>query len=143
MRLFVLLPILLLNQSAYATTSADGFSAYCTGNLDGTGQCVNQENDRRYTCVIIPGQVINCKSNSGKPFQCVWINGVQSNQAEFWCDPAVEAMLADEFKPNAFQVRSPDPLMQKQQEMMTNQGDSFVDPIRSDLGDPFKSNSGP
>lgn len=81
---------------AGAVDAVDGFVAACTGNLDGTGQCVNQETGSRYTCLIIPGQVIDCKSRSSRAFQCVWISGVQANYAEFWCDPEVDALLRNE-----------------------------------------------
>jgi hypothetical protein len=76
--------------------SVDGFVTSCTGNLDGTGQCVNQETGQRFVCVIIPGQVIDCKSPKAKQFQCVWISGTQANYAEFWCDAQVDALLRNE-----------------------------------------------
>jgi len=82
--------------SAQGSDAVDGFVAACTGNLDGTGLCVNQESGLRYTCIIIPGQVIDCKSKASQAFQCVWISGVQANYAEFWCDPQVDALLRNE-----------------------------------------------
>ena len=142
---WLLLPLLALGpdmlalQHARANGASDGFTAYCTGNLDGTGQCVNQENAQRYTCLIIPGQVIDCKSKAGTPFQCVWISGVQSNQAEFWCDPTVDALLATELKTNVFHQKPQDQLMLKQQPLLEDApGDSFGEVIGPDLGDPFK-----
>jgi hypothetical protein len=80
----------------------DGFAASCTGNLDGTGQCVNQETNQRFTCTIIPGQVIDCRSRSGRSFQCVWFSGVQANYAEFWCDSQVDALLRNEISSQQF-----------------------------------------
>lgn len=82
----------------------DGFVASCTGNLDGTGQCINQETGQRFTCVVIPGQVIDCKSRLSNPFQCVWISGVQANYADFWCDPQVDALLRSEISAKQFDV---------------------------------------
>ena len=76
--------------------SVDGFVASCTGNLDGTGECINGETGTRYACLIIPGQVIDCKTRTSRSFQCVWISGAQANYAEFWCDPQVDAMLRNE-----------------------------------------------
>jgi hypothetical protein len=87
----------LLSQSvASLAGTVDGFVASCTGNLDGTGECVNAETGGKYSCLIIPGQVIDCKSRSSRSFQCVWISGAQANYAEFWCDPQVDAMLQNE-----------------------------------------------
>ena len=76
--------------------AVDGFVASCTGNLDGTGQCINQETGQRFTCTIIPGQVIDCKSPKAMSFQCVWVSGVQANYADFWCDQQVDALLRNE-----------------------------------------------
>ena len=130
-------------QPLAANGASDGFTAYCTGNLDGTGQCVNQENSQRYTCLIIPGQVIDCKSKGGKPFQCVWVNSVQANQAGFWCDPSVDSMLANELSSNALRQRYNDPLLQKPQDQIDSQNNAFGDVIGPDLGDPFKQPSSP
>lgn len=69
----------------------DGFFAYCTSNLDGTGDCVNQEDGRAMDCIIVPGQIIQCNAAASKSFQCVWVSGVTANQAQFWCDPSAEA----------------------------------------------------
>jgi hypothetical protein len=80
----------------------DGFVASCTGNFDGTGLCVNSETKQRFTCLIIPGQVIDCKLPSARSFQCVWVSGVQANYAEFWCDPQVDLMMRSEISSRQF-----------------------------------------
>lgn len=80
----------------------DGFIASCTGSLDGTGQCVNSETSQAFTCTIIPGQVIDCKSRLARSFQCVWISGVQAGFAEFWCDSRVDDMLRSEISSHQF-----------------------------------------
>jgi len=129
--------------AAGALEAVDGFVASCTGNLDGTGQCVNQETSSRYTCLIIPGQVIDCKSRRSRSFQCVWISGIQANQAEFWCDPQVDAMLRDEISGNILQQQfqptapstSSDPLRSHQNDQEVNT-DSFSSPIKSTWPDP-------
>ncbi len=123
--------------AALSADALDGFTSYCTGNLDGTGYCFNQETNQRYTCIIIPGQVIDCKSKGGKPFQCVWISSVQSNQAEFWCDPSVDAMLSAEVSGSAFRQQGLDPLQQRPQDPSEFQSDAFHNAIPSDLGSPF------
>jgi hypothetical protein len=74
----------------------DGFNVYCTSNHDGTGVCTNMETSRNLQCIIIPGQVIDCKSRSGKSFQCVLFSQYTPNQAEFFCDPSVDRMLGQE-----------------------------------------------
>lgn len=74
----------------------DGFNVYCTGNRDGTGLCVNRESSEPLDCIIIPGQVIDCKTGSGKSFQCVLFQQYTLNQAEFACDPDVERMISEE-----------------------------------------------
>jgi len=129
--------ILAALHSPWALATPDGFTAYCTGNLDGTGDCLNQETNQRYTCLVIPGQVIDCKSKGGIPFQCVWTSGVQSNQAEFWCDPSVDAMLANEISSNAFRERSTDSLMQRTSKPAELRQDVFGDVVPSDFGNPF------
>jgi hypothetical protein len=70
----------------------DGFFAYCTSNNDGTGECVNEEDGRKITCLIVPGQIISCPAAS-RSLECVWISGITANQAQFWCDPEDEAAL--------------------------------------------------
>lgn len=71
----------------------DGFYAYCTSNLDGTGECTNEEDGRKFQCIIVPGQIISCPTMTSKSMECVWISGVTANQAQFWCDPEDEAAL--------------------------------------------------
>ena len=88
---------LLLSFMPYICQSeeADGFTAQCVGSNDGTGVCENLENKQMFECVIIQGQLIECKTASKKQFQCVYISGVQSSQAEFWCDSKVDALLRE------------------------------------------------
>lgn len=127
-----------------AAVTVDGFVASCTGNNDGTGQCVNLETSQRFSCLIVPGQVIDCKSRTGRSFQCVWISGVQANQADFWCDPQVDALLRDEISSNQLQeqfqpVGTPpagDPLDSNQRDRVNP--DSLTSPIQPVLLDPVK-----
>ena len=76
----------------------DGFNAYCTSNMDGTGACFNDETSKKMSCLIVPGQIIDCKTRKGKTFQCVWTSNITANQAQFWCDPSAESILNDDFK---------------------------------------------
>lgn len=87
---------LLLPNQVHAQRVIDGFNVYCTSNLDGTGVCTNMETSRNLDCMIIPGQVIDCKSKSGKSFQCVIYSQYTTNQAEFYCDPSAERLLLQE-----------------------------------------------
>lgn len=132
---------------ALASDPIDGFVASCTGNNDSTGDCVNLETSQRFNCLIIPGQVIECKSRRSRPFQCVWVSGVQANQAQFWCDPQVDAMLRNEISgnilPQQFQPMAPstssDPLRSHQNDQEVNT-DSFSSPIKSTWPDPTQPN---
>ena len=73
--------------------SMDGFFAYCTSNLDTTGECTNEEDGRKFSCLLVPGQIISCPTNTSRSMECVWISGITANQAQFWCDSEDEAAL--------------------------------------------------
>ena len=94
--------LLLIRALPVHANKLDGFVANCTSNQDGTGLCVNQETKQSFTCLIIPGQVIDCSTASGKDFQCVAISGAIGNQAQFSCDPKVDQMLMGELTDKAF-----------------------------------------
>lgn len=124
-----------------ADDQVDGFVASCTSNMDGTGLCTNSENGKKYTCLIIPGQVIDCKSpRTGRSFQCVWVSGSQAYYAEFWCDRNVDIMLRNEISSNALKdplnVAHPVPLKNRLVDNLAEpdvNGDSFGDPIKQVL----------
>jgi hypothetical protein len=80
-------------QIAAKAKSMDGFFAYCISNLDTTGECTNEEDGRKFSCLIVPGQIISCPTNTSRSMECVWISGVTANQAQFWCDRDDEAAL--------------------------------------------------
>jgi hypothetical protein len=80
-------------QIAAGAKSMDGFFAYCTSNLDTTGECTNEEDARKFSCLIVPGQIISCPTNTSRSMECVWISGITANQAQFWCDRDDEAAL--------------------------------------------------
>ena len=74
----------------------DGFNAYCTSNKDYTGSCTNVENDKSYSCTLIPGSLIDCLSDSGSEFQCLFASQHTQGQATFYCDARTEEMLYQE-----------------------------------------------
>ena len=74
----------------------DGFNVYCTSNRDGTGACFNEETNKSLDCLIIPGQLIDCKTKRGRKYQCVLYNIITASQAEFSCTKETELMLQDE-----------------------------------------------
>lgn len=77
----------------------DGFFAYCTSNMDGTGVCVNEEDSSNFICLIVPGQIISCPASNSKSVECIWISNAVAFQAQFWCDPEDEAAIyGDEFQ---------------------------------------------
>jgi hypothetical protein len=97
-----------LIQSTSIAGTLDGFFMYCTSNLDGTGSCTNEEDNRPFSCLIVPGQIISCPSESKTgAVECVWISGITANQAQFWCDPEDEARMYGT-KPKQTQQQSPD-----------------------------------
>jgi hypothetical protein len=97
-----------LIHSASTAGTLDGFFMYCTSNLDGTGSCTNEEDNRPFSCLIVPGQIISCPSESATTaVECVWISGITANQAQFWCDPEDEAKMYGE-KSKQLQQESPD-----------------------------------
>ena len=82
------------NMTAKAAQPMDGFFAYCTSNLDGTGSCINEEDKREFTCVIVPGAIISCPAHqSNRTVDCVWTSDVYANQAQFWCDKESEEAM--------------------------------------------------
>jgi len=83
-----------LIHSASTAGTLDGFFMYCTSNLDGTGSCTNEEDNRPFSCLIVPGQIISCPSEStAAAVECVWISGITANQAQFWCNADAEAAM--------------------------------------------------
>ena len=86
------IPLLLSHHWASAKIM-DGFFAYCTSNHDGTGVCVNEEDGREISCLIVPGQIISCPTQSSRSVECVWISGITANQAQFWCNADAEAAM--------------------------------------------------
>ena len=86
------IPLMLSHHWASAKIM-DGFFAYCTSNLDGTGACVNEEDGREISCLIVPGQIISCPTRLSRSVECVWISGITANQAQFWCNADAEAAM--------------------------------------------------
>jgi hypothetical protein len=84
---------LISGQGACQARQMDGFFMYCISNNDGTGFCTNEEDQRNFACLIVPGQIITCPMNTSQSVECVWISGVSANQAQFWCDPEDEAAM--------------------------------------------------
>ena len=92
----VLLAGLTFNHGLHAI-ERDGFYAYCVSNLDGTGSCQNAEDNKHFTCLIVPGSIINCPKKSGiGSVDCVWISDIQANQAQFWCDKEDEMAMYED-----------------------------------------------
>ena len=65
--------------------SESEFNVYCTSNLDSTGVCVDESSKNSLDCIIIPGQIIECKDQSSKEYECVLIAQVTATQAQFSC----------------------------------------------------------
>ena len=89
------------NLQIYSQPLFDGFNAYCTSNKDYTGSCTNVENDTSYSCTLIPGSMIDCLTNSGYEFQCLFASQHTPGQATFFCDAQTEEMLYQEAQSGA------------------------------------------
>ena len=64
------------------------FTVYCTGNHDTTGTCLNISNSdevEEFDCIMVPGNIIDCKSDSDINVECILITAT-SSQAEFSCN---------------------------------------------------------
>ena len=64
------------------------FTVYCTGNHDTTGTCLNISNSEKieeFDCIMVPGNIIDCKSDSDINVECILI-AATSSQAEFSCN---------------------------------------------------------
>lgn len=83
---------LVLSSAPLHARDMDGFFAYCTSNHDNTGECINEEDGLKLSCLIVPGQIISCPVPSGSA-ECVWISSITANQAQFWCGPSDEAII--------------------------------------------------
>ena len=82
-----------LGSGCYQARQMDGFFMYCISNNDGTGSCTNEEDQKGFICLVVPGQIITCPASASQSVECVWISGVSANQAQFWCDPGDEAAM--------------------------------------------------
>lgn len=80
-------------QSTAEAGTMNGFFMYCTSNFDGTGACINEEDSRAFTCMIVPGQIITCPAKRLATVDCVWISSVSENQAQFWCETEDELAI--------------------------------------------------
>ena len=72
----------LLGVVAYSESE---FNVYCTSNLDSTGICVDESSKNLLNCIVIPGQIIECKDQSSNEYECVLIAQVTATQAQFSC----------------------------------------------------------
>ena len=88
-------------QRVQAQPTFDGFNAYCTSNKDFTGSCTNVENEKSYSCTLIPGSLIDCLTNSGHEFQCLFASQHTPGQATFFCDAQTEEILYQEAQAGA------------------------------------------
>ena len=60
-------------------------NVYCTSNLDSTGVCTDEKTQSSFDCIIIPGQIIECKDKDAIEYECVLISQVTPTQAQFSC----------------------------------------------------------
>ena len=90
--------ILILFAPAFNQISAqpdDAFTVYCTGNHDATGNCLkisNSDKPEEFECIMVPGNIIDCKNNSDANIECILITAT-SAQAEFSCSESMSKSL--------------------------------------------------
>ena len=73
----------------------DAFTVYCTGNHDATGSCLkisNSDKPEEFECIMVPGNIIDCKNNSDANIECILITAT-SAQAEFSCSESMSKSL--------------------------------------------------
>ena len=90
--------LLILSIQAFNQMSAqpdETFTVYCTGNHDTTGSCLkmsDSEKAEKFECIMVPGNIIDCKSNSDTNIECILIVAT-SAQAEFSCSESMTKSL--------------------------------------------------
>ena len=110
--------LLILSIQAFNQMSAqpdETFTVYCTGNHDTTGSCLkmsDSEKAEKFECIMVPGNIIDCKSNSDTNIECILI-AATSAQAEFSCSESMTKSL-------------------KAVETMTSQDTSYQDNLTGD-----------
>ena len=86
---FSILFVLAFNQ--ISAQPDDAFTVYCTGNHDATGSCLkisNSDKPEEFECIMVPGNIIDCKNNSDTNIECILI-AATSAQAEFSCSESM------------------------------------------------------
>ena len=69
---------------------SDTFRVYCTSNHDGTGACIAQATNEAMTCLLVPGQIVECQGTQEQPSQCILIGQISAQQAELSCQTSLE-----------------------------------------------------
>jgi hypothetical protein len=69
---------------------SDTTNIYCTSNQDGTGECINSDDNSIVDCTLIPGQVITCRDSQNQRLSCINYGSNQSSQGYFQCSPKNE-----------------------------------------------------
>ena len=98
---FSILFVLAFNQ--ISAQPDDAFTVYCTGNHDATGSCLkisNSDKPEEFECIMVPGNIIDCKNNSDTNIECILITAT-SAQAEFSCNrPTAKSLTSAETTSN-------------------------------------------
>lgn len=89
--------------------SQAGFSIYCNSNMDGTGKCSRTDNGNPLTCIMIPGQIIDCSDQNKGEFDCVQYGAVMPLQTQFFCLPDKGKSSGDTFVDKT-STKSPTPV---------------------------------
>ena len=87
--------LLMLPFNQMSARPDETFTVYCTGNHDTTGSCLkisDSEEAEKFECIMVPGNIIDCKSNSDTNIECILI-AATSAQAEFSCSESMTKSL--------------------------------------------------
>ena len=82
--LFLLLLIVFINENT-AHTHEEKFSIYCSSNLDDTGTC-SDENNQKFICNISTHKNLKCKTKVLKEYNCLQYGKILSKQSQFICN---------------------------------------------------------
>ena len=87
--------LLMQNFNQVAAEPDQKFTVYCTGNHDTTGSCLkasDSTDSKELNCIMVPGNIIDCKSEPNARIECILINAT-STQAEFFCNENKERLM--------------------------------------------------
>ena len=87
--LFLLFIIVFINENT-VHTHEEKFSIYCSSNLDDTGTC-SDENNQKFICNISTHKNLKCKRKVLKDYNCLQYGKILSKQSQFICNNDIDS----------------------------------------------------